>query len=97
MSICSTNTAGLRKAPRAPQADMEPLAVPPKTAWRLLGISNTTGYQLIRDHEIESFLVGRSRRVPLASIRNLIDRRLADNKAWRNLEKPARKTSSVAS
>jgi hypothetical protein len=85
MSVCSTGTAAKDK--RAFSAvggattnllswGPEPLAVPPQTAWQLLGICNTTGYKLIAAGELDSFLVGRARRITMASIRRLIERRL---------------------
>ncbi|MFY9958398.1 excisionase family DNA-binding protein [Bradyrhizobium sp.] len=55
----------------------EPLVVPPKVAWRLLGCGNTHGYQLIADGELQSYTDGRSRRITMASIREYIARRVA--------------------
>ena len=54
-----------------------PLAVPPKDAWRLLGISNSTGYELLAAGELNSFRLGRARRITVESIRQLVARRLA--------------------
>jgi hypothetical protein len=53
------------------------LVVKPKTAWKMLACSNTRGYELLAAGEITSFLDGRSRKIPVASIRDYIERRLA--------------------
>jgi len=58
---------------------VEPLAVRPRVAWRLLDCGNTHGYELINAGELESYLDGRSRRITMRSIKALIARRLADN------------------
>jgi hypothetical protein len=65
MSICS---------PRV--ADPEPLIVKPKIAWKLLGCSNTRGYELLAAGELDSFLDGRSRKITMESIRRYVARRL---------------------
>ena len=67
-------------APRGTVSDL-PLAVPPKDAWRLLGCSNSTGYELLAAGELDSFRLGRARRITVDSIRQLIARRLAAAKA----------------
>jgi hypothetical protein len=73
-----------RKRPRpggSPnEAEIEPLAVAPKVAWKLLSISNTHGYELLAKGLLDSFLVGRSRRITIRSIHNLVDRLVADQK-----------------
>jgi excisionase family DNA binding protein len=55
---------------------LEPLVVPPKVAWRLLGCGNTHGYQLIANGELQSYTDGRSRRITMASIQEYIARRI---------------------
>ncbi|GGC31196.1 hypothetical protein GCM10011371_18300 [Novosphingobium marinum] len=57
-----------------------PLAVPPKKGFDMLGVGVTKGYELINSGELESFTIGRARRITTASIEALIDRRLADSK-----------------
>jgi excisionase family DNA binding protein len=59
-------------------SDTEPLVVRPREAARLLAVGNTTLYKLIAAGEIASYVVGRSRRIPLASIKGYIARHLAD-------------------
>ena len=59
-----------------PLHDVEPLAVRPSIAWRLLDCGNTHGYELIAVGELESYLDGRSRRITMRSIRAYIARRL---------------------
>jgi hypothetical protein len=58
-----------------------PLVVKPKVAWKMLACSNTRGYQLLAAGEIISFLDGRSRKIPVASIRDYIERQLAAAKS----------------
>jgi excisionase family DNA binding protein len=63
--------------PQYPQAaNLEPLVVKPKTAWRMLACGNTRGYELIAAGELESFRDGRSRKITVASIKAYIARRL---------------------
>jgi excisionase family DNA binding protein len=58
-------------------ADIGPLVVKPKVAWRMLGCSNTRGYELIAAGELESYKDGRSRKITVDSIKRYIERRLA--------------------
>ena len=58
-------------------ADLEPLAVAPKQACRLLGVGHTRLYQLIAAGQLESYRDGRARRIPMAGIRARIARLLA--------------------
>jgi excisionase family DNA binding protein len=58
--------------------DLEPLAVSPRHACRLLSVGNTRLYELIAAGEIESYRDGRSRRITVASIRTRIARLLAN-------------------
>jgi len=53
------------------------LLVKPKTAWRMLGCSNTHGYALLAAGELDSFRDGRSRKITVESIRRYIARHLA--------------------
>jgi hypothetical protein len=55
------------------------LVVKPKVAWKMLGCSNTRGYELINAKELDTFLDGRSRKIVVASIHRYIERRLAAN------------------
>jgi excisionase family DNA binding protein len=56
---------------------IEPLAVSPRRACRLLSVGNTRLYELIAAGEIESYRDGRSRRITMASIRGRIARLVA--------------------
>lgn len=49
----------------------EPIAVAPKVAFDALGIGNTKGYELLNSGELESFYIGRSRRVVWESVKRL--------------------------
>lgn len=60
---------------RTPKA--EPIAVTPEEAARLLSISKRKLGSLVSSGEIESFKVGRARRVVVRSIREYIERQMA--------------------
>jgi hypothetical protein len=60
--------------------EITPLIVKPKVAWKLLGCSNTRGYELLAAGELDSFLDGRSRKITVESIYRYIRRRLADSR-----------------
>lgn len=55
---------------------MEPLAVSPKDAFAAIGVGVTKGYELINSGELESFMLGRSRRVTTESVRAFVARQL---------------------
>jgi len=58
-------------------ANLDPLVVKPKVAWRMLGCGNTRGYELIAAGELESYKDGRSRKITVASIKRYIEQQLA--------------------
>jgi excisionase family DNA binding protein len=60
---------------------VEPLAVSPRQACILLGIGNTRLYQLIGNHELESYTEGRARRITMESIRRRVAGLLVDANA----------------
>jgi excisionase family DNA binding protein len=60
-----------------PFHEVEPLAVRPSIAWRLLDCGNTHGYELLAAGELESYQDGRSRRITMRSIKAYIARRVA--------------------
>ena len=62
---------------RVNATDIEPLVVKPRAAWKMLGCSNTRGYELLAAGELESYKDGRSRKITVASIKAFIARRLA--------------------
>jgi excisionase family DNA binding protein len=74
-----------------------PLAVPPREAGRLLSLSMSRVYQLMRDGELQSYEHGRARRIPVASIHTYIARRLADTAGkWRQITpQPPRRLSKA--
>lgn len=55
-----------------------PRAVPPKAAFQIIGVGATKGYELLAQGELESFTIGRARRVTVASIDAFVERRLSD-------------------
>jgi hypothetical protein len=57
--------------------DVGPVAVPPNTAFAMLSLGVTKGYQLINSGELESFKIGRATRVTTASIRAYVARQLS--------------------
>ena len=54
-----------------------PLAVHPRGGARMLGVGLSKFYDLLREGELTSYHVGRSRFITVASIREYIARRLA--------------------
>ena len=81
MSICRTGIG-----------ELGPLVVKPKVAWKLLACSNTRGYELIASGELESFRDGRSRKITIESIHQLIARRLAAERATTAEPRPPRRS-----
>jgi excisionase family DNA binding protein len=61
--------------------DAEPILVSPRQALRLLDISNSSLYGLLRSGQLRSLHVGRSRRIPLEAIKEFVAKRLAANSA----------------
>jgi excisionase family DNA binding protein len=55
---------------RASGCDLEPLAVSPRQACRLLDIGITHLYQLIANRELDTYREGRSRKITMESIRS---------------------------
>jgi hypothetical protein len=72
MSTCST---GLSQHERRRQAHVEPLVVAPRQACAMLCCGLSTFYEEILPH-LDSYVVGRSRRITVASIREFIKRKL---------------------
>jgi excisionase family DNA binding protein len=66
--------------------DAEPILVSPRQALRLLDISNSSLYGLLRSGQLRSLHVGRSRRIPLEAIKEFVVKRLAASPA--NLAAP---------
>ncbi len=62
---------------RSGAVDVEPLAVKPKVAWKMLGCGNTRGYELLAAGELESYKDGHSRKITVASIKAYVARQLA--------------------
>lgn len=60
---------------------METLAVPPKDAFRAIGIGTTKGYELINSGDLKTFKVGRGTRVTTESIRAYVARQLQQSEA----------------
>jgi excisionase family DNA binding protein len=59
----------------------ERLVVPPKEAWRMLGISNSKGYELLAAGQLDSIKFGRARRITMESIHRLIKQGLVASKS----------------
>ena len=82
-------------ARRGGHPNPEPLGVPPRQAWAMLGISNSTGYGLIAAGELDSFTVGRARRITTASIHRYMARRIELERLIRERRhQPARNTEA---
>lgn len=61
---------------------IEPLGVSPKTAWHLIGCGQTKGYEYLASGELESYLVGRARRITMPSIKKLVARLVAETNGY---------------
>jgi hypothetical protein len=57
--------------------DVEPLGVPPKVAFRMIGCGVTKGYQYIGNHDLEIYKLGRATRITLRSVHQLVERLVA--------------------
>jgi excisionase family DNA binding protein len=55
----------------------KPMAVPPRRACELLSVGLTRLYAMLNAGELESFRIGRARRITTASIRAYVDRQLS--------------------
>ena len=66
----------IRAAPPRVRDNAEPMVVPPRRAEQMLCVSHRKLYELLRDGELKSFTIGRGRRITMASITALIERRL---------------------
>lgn len=55
----------------------EPIGVPPKVAKKRIGCGNTKLYELLNSGELESYMIGRARRITTASIRDYVDRQIS--------------------
>ncbi|TAK70476.1 MAG: DNA-binding protein [Actinomycetota bacterium] len=53
---------------------MPPILLTPEQAARVLGLGRTTVYALMRDGELRSVRLGRSRRIPYASLVEFVER-----------------------
>jgi excisionase family DNA binding protein len=81
MSIASTGLSRAERGGVIGRAEPDSLVVTPKTAWKMLGVSNSTGYKLLAAGELDSVKFGRARRIIVKSIHRLIARRLANREA----------------
>lgn len=77
----STSDSSAKTSTLASLLSQNPLLVTPARAWELLGVSNSYGYELLANGELDSVKLGRARRITVASIHRLIERRLSDGKA----------------
>jgi excisionase family DNA binding protein len=75
----SVQSCGLSQHERG--GAQEPLVVPPKDAWRLLGISNSKGYELLSAGELDFVKFGRATRITMESIHRRIKQGLAAAKS----------------
>jgi excisionase family DNA binding protein len=74
---------------------IEPLAVRPKEAWRLLSCSNSYGYELLAAGELDSFADGSARKITVSSIKAYIARRLAKSGKVRKSPRKNRKSPAT--
>ena len=73
------------------------LAVPPAEAGRLLSLSTTTIYQLLRSGELNSFSDGKARRVLMTSIHDYVERRrgAGEWRTWQEARPPRRRRQAA--
>jgi excisionase family DNA binding protein len=57
-----------------------PIAVPPRRAWEMLGLGQTTLFKLLKNGELESFREGSARRILVSSIHDYVRRRVEESK-----------------
>lgn len=60
---------------------MEPIGLTPKATKAVIGCGTTKLYQLINAGELDSYFIGRSRRITTASIRAYVARQLDRSEA----------------
>jgi excisionase family DNA binding protein len=65
----------------AAEAETKPIGLPPKAAWKKLGCSNAKGYELLAAGELNSYTIGRARRITLESIDRYVARHLSRSTA----------------
>ena len=58
-------------------ANVKPLAVAPKDGFQMIGVSKSKGWELIAARELQTFKIGRSTRITVASIEAFVARQLA--------------------
>ena len=74
-----------------------PLAVPAKEAGRLLSLSLSKVYELLRNGDLQSYVHGCTRRITMASIHKYVELRLADNGGgWRQITAQPRRREQVS-
>ena len=56
--------------------ELQPILASPRQAADALSLGMTKTFELVKDGELESILIGRSRRITWASIHDLINQRL---------------------
>ena len=70
----------------SPRTPTPPLAVSPKEASRLLSVSLSRLYELLRRGALRSYADGCNRRVTMASIHEYVERQLAANDGgWKQI------------
>ena len=71
------------------------IAVPPREASRMLSLSMSKIYELLRNGELDSYSDGKARRVIVASIHAYVERRLAASggewRTWQHARSPRRR------
>jgi excisionase family DNA binding protein len=73
-SSCMTTPQRTRTNPTPTLDVVPPVLLTPEQAARALGLGRTTVYALIRDGELRSVRLGRSRRIPYAHLIEFVER-----------------------
>jgi len=81
----------------SPRTPGPPLAVSAKEAARLLSLSLSKIYELLRNGDLQSYVDGCTRRVTMASIHQYVERRLADSGGnWRQITAQPRRRQQTS-
>ncbi len=76
---------------------VDPIAVKPRVAWQMLGVSHTTGYELLKAGELQSYLEGSARKILVRSIHDYVERRLAESTSPATLRRRVENTEPTHS
>jgi hypothetical protein len=80
---------------RNPATPIQPIAVAPEAARQMLNCSMSGLYALLRASELQSFKIGRTRKILVSSIYAYLERRIAASRGgWQPRPSPASKAAA---